>query len=65
MDQVPLPIVIGIDETWEKKGSHGTVCFSHPGAGYEKVFVPLNSASVSVEYNQILQSCFGEQGGVL
>ena len=31
----------------------------------ETVFVPLKSASVSVEYNQILQSYFGEQVGVL
>ena len=27
--------------------------------------VPLNSAYVSIEYNQILQSYFREQGGVL
>ena len=31
------------------------------GGGY----VPLNYASVSVEYKQILQSYFREQGGVL
>ena len=39
--------------------------FSQPGAGSEISFVPLNSVSVRLEYNQILQSHLGEQGGVL
>ena len=62
---MPLPLVIGLGETWDTKGSYGPVCFPQPGAGYEKRFFPLNSASVSVEYNQILHSYLGEQGGVL
>ena len=37
----------------------------HPGAGSGKTNFPLNYDSVSVEYNQILQSYFGEQVVVL
>ena len=48
MDQVPLPLIIVIDETWDTKGSHEPLYFSHPGAGSEKGFVPLKSASVIV-----------------
>ena len=33
MDQVPPPLVIFIDDTRDKKGRHGPVCFSHPCAG--------------------------------
>ena len=62
MDQVPLPLVIGIDDNWDKKGRHGNELVSQPGAGFDKINVPLNSASVSVSYNQILYSYFGEQG---
>ena len=65
MDQVPPPLVICPDYTWDTKGSHVPVCFSHPGAGYGGKNVALNSALVSVEYNQILQLCFGEQVRVL
>ena len=36
MDQLTLPIVIGLDDTWDTKGSLGPVCFSQPGAGSEK-----------------------------
>ena len=36
MDQVPIPLVIGLDDNWDKKVSHGPVCFSHPGAGSGK-----------------------------
>ena len=36
MEQVSLPIVIGLDETWDTKGIHGPVCFSQPGASSEK-----------------------------
>ena len=57
MEQVSLPLVIGLNENWNKKGNHGPVCFSQPGAGSEKN--PLNFASISVEYNQTLQSYFG------
>ena len=49
LEQVPLPLVIGIDDTWDTKGSHGPVCFYQPYYGSEKVFVLLNSASISVE----------------
>ena len=38
MDQVPLLIVIGVDENWDTKGSHGHVCFYHPGAGSDTIF---------------------------
>ena len=31
----------------------------------KNVLVPLKYASVSVEYNQIFQSYFGEKGGLL
>ena len=31
----------------------------------KKVFPPLNSASVTVEYKKMLKSYFGEHGGVL
>ena len=33
MDQVTPPLVIFLDYTWDTKGSHGPVCFPHPGAG--------------------------------
>ena len=33
MDQVPPPLVIFLDYTWDKKDSHGPVCFSHTGTG--------------------------------
>ena len=36
MDQVPLPPVIDLDDTWDTKGSHRHVCFSQPGASSEK-----------------------------
>ena len=57
--------MIGLDDNWDTKGTCGPVCFSHPGAGSDLFFVLLQSDSVSVDYNQILQSYFGEQGGVL
>ena len=42
------------------------MCFSHPGAGSGGGgVVTLNSAFISVEYNQILQLYFREQGGLL
>ena len=28
--------MIGIDDTWDTKGSHGPVCFTQPGAVFEK-----------------------------
>ena len=65
MDQVPPPLVICIYYTWYTNGSHGPVCFSHPGAGSGGKNVTLNSAFVSVEYNQRLQLYFGEQVRVL
>ena len=65
MDQVPPPLVICLDYTCDTKGIHGHVCFSHPGAGSGGKNVTLNSALVSVEYNQILQLYFGEQVRVL
>ena len=55
---------MGFDYTWNKKGSYRHVCFYKPGSSSGKK-IPLNSASVSVEYSQMLQSYFGEQGGVL
>ena len=36
MDQVTLPLVIDLDDTYYTIGSHGHVCFSQPGAGSEK-----------------------------
>ena len=33
MDLVPPALVIYLDYTWYTNGSHGPVCFSHPGAG--------------------------------
>ena len=36
MDQVLLPLVIGLDETWDTEGSHGPVRFPQSGAGSEK-----------------------------
>ena len=33
MDQVPPPLVIFLDYTWNKNGSHGPVFFYHPCAG--------------------------------
>ena len=48
MDQVPPPLVICLYYNWDTKGSHGPVCFSHPGAGSGKTIVPLESASISV-----------------
>ena len=36
MDQEPLSIVIVLDDTCDKKGSHGPVCVSRPGAGSKK-----------------------------
>ena len=33
---MPLPIVIGLNETWDTKGIHEPVCFSQLGAGSEK-----------------------------
>ena len=36
MDQVPLPHMIVLDDTWYTKGSHGPVCFPQPGAVSEK-----------------------------
>ena len=65
MDQVPPPLVICLDYTRDTKVSHGPVFFSRPGAGSGEKNVTLNSAFVSVEYNQILQLYFGEQVGVL
>ena len=32
MYQAPLPLVIGLDYTWDTKGSHGPVFFPQPGA---------------------------------
>ena len=40
------------------------MCFSYPGSGYRGGGT-LNYAYVSMECNQILQSYFWEQGGVL
>ena len=39
VDQVPPPIGIGLDDTWDTKGSNGHVSVSHPGAG-SIFFVP-------------------------
>ena len=64
MDQVPLPIMIGLDDTWDKKVAMYLCVFPSQMLVLKKVFVPLNSTSVSVEYNQILHSYFGEQVGV-
>ena len=38
VDQVPPPLVIGLDENWDKKVSHGHVRFSQIGAGSDKHF---------------------------
>ena len=60
-----LPLVIGLDDTWDTKGSHRPVCFPQLGAGSEKRVSLLDYASISVEYKQILKSYFGKQGGLL
>ena len=36
VEQVPPPLVIFIDDTWDTKVSHLIVCLPHPGAGSEK-----------------------------
>ena len=59
LGQVSLHIVIGLDEIWYIKGSHGNVFISHTGSGYDKNFPLLNYAYAIMEYNQILQSSFG------
>ena len=33
VEQVPPPLLICLDDTWDTTGSHKPVCFSHPGAG--------------------------------
>ena len=38
---MPLHLVIGLDETWDTKVSHGYVCFTRPGAGYEDFFCSI------------------------
>ena len=64
--QVPLPLVIGLYGTWDKKGIHIPVCvFPSQVLVLKIVFVILNSASISMEYNQIMQSYLGEHGGLL
>ena len=41
MDKVPLPRVIVLYDTWDKKFSHGPVCFYQPGDGSEKRFCSI------------------------
>ena len=36
---MPPHLVIGLYDTWDTKGSHGPVCFSHPGSGFD--FFPI------------------------
>ena len=64
VEQVPLLLFIGLDKTWYTKVSHGHVCVSQPDAGSKKN-LPVNSASVSMQYNFRFQSSLGEQGIVL
>ena len=50
VEQVPLSLVIILDETRYKKVSHGHVCVFQLEAGYEPPPPPpLNSSSVSME----------------
>ena len=60
-----LPLVIGLDDTWYLKGSNGPVFFFRQVMVLKKFFVPLNSASVRIKYNQIFQSSFGGDVGIL
>ena len=62
MDQVPPPLLICLDENWDTKGSYRPVCSPHPGAGSGKKTVPLNSASVRVEYNKNIAVIFWGTG---
>ena len=48
------PLVIGLDDTWDTKDSHGHVRVSHTGSGSENKKFPLKSASYRAEYNQML-----------
>ena len=39
--QLPIPRVMSIDDTWDTKLSHGTVCVFQPGAGSEKLICSI------------------------
>ena len=43
MGQVPPPIMIGLDETWDTKGSHGHVNIYHPGADSYNYFCSIKT----------------------
>ena len=62
MDQVPTPLVIGLDYTWYIKVAMEMCVFPSQVLVPTILFVPLNFASVSVKYNQILNSSFRKQG---
>ena len=49
VDQVPHPIVIGLDDTRDTQGGYVPVCMSRLGAGADKIFCSI-------------QTCFRQQG---
>ena len=53
VDQVPPPLVIGFDDTWNTKDRHGHLRVSQPCAGSDKYLFTFNSTSISVEYQKI------------
>ena len=64
MDQVPPPLVIVFDYTWDTKGIHGPVCFSQPGDGYEnKCYIKLCFCQREIQPNTSV--LFVLQGRVL
>ena len=61
MDQVPLPLVIGLDDTWYKKASHGPVCFSQQGAG-SKFFCSIKLCFYQGGIQKYITVVFGGTG---
>ena len=41
MEQLPLLLVIGLNDTWDTKVIHGIVCVSHTCSGSNKRFFPV------------------------
>ena len=56
VEQVPPPIVVGLDQTWDKKVAMDMFLFPRQVLFLKNDFVPLNSYSASVEYNRRFQS---------
>ena len=62
---MPLPIVICLDDTWDTKCSHGTVCFSQPGAGSEKRFCSVELCICQCGIQPNITVIFGGTGKVI